>query len=165
MRSVRLVAALCAWSVLHAGLAVADDETSTPVKGSARIYRGSPVTPPAAEYYSTDIRTGTLVRVNIWGDVAKPGVYFVPVGTTLLDSVSSAGGPAGTASLPKVRLLRNDEETYVDLLAASGRMPISENDMIYIDRSWKAEMPLIMGTISTILSVAAFYLVITNDKK
>lgn len=163
MHLPRIMALICAWSVFHAGLCVAADQSPSG-DGSSRIYRGLPQHPPAAEFYSTDTKSGVLIRVNIWGEVSRPGVYFVPVGTTLIDSVSSAGGPLGSADLPEIRLLRSDKQTYVDLLSDSGRIPMQENDMVYVDRSLKADMPLIFGAISTVLSLAAFYLVISNDK-
>ena len=38
-----------------------------------------------------------LVNVNLWGHVQRPGIYSVPSSYTLIDLISSAGGPLKTA--------------------------------------------------------------------
>ncbi len=51
-----------------------------------------------------------LVNVNLWGHVQRPGIYSVPSSYTLIDLISSAGGPAKTARLNDVRIVRKNEE-------------------------------------------------------
>jgi len=51
-----------------------------------------------------------LVNVNLWGHVQRPGIYSVPSSYTLIDLISSAGGPLSTARLTDVRVVRKDQE-------------------------------------------------------
>lgn len=51
-----------------------------------------------------------LVSVNLWGHVAKPGIYSVPINFSIIDLLSSAGGPLKTARLNDVRIIRKNEE-------------------------------------------------------
>ncbi len=48
-----------------------------------------------------------LMRVNVWGEVTKPGIYEVPDQTDLVSLISTAGGPTESAQLAKVKLVRN----------------------------------------------------------
>ena len=48
--------------------------------------------PRGAQYFlGTDDQL--LIKVNVWGFVAKPGQYLVPSGTDLISLISFAGGP------------------------------------------------------------------------
>ncbi len=51
-----------------------------------------------------------LVNVNLWGHVQRPGIYSVPSSYSLIDLISSAGGPLSTARLNDVRVVRKDQE-------------------------------------------------------
>jgi protein involved in polysaccharide export with SLBB domain len=51
-----------------------------------------------------------LVNVNLWGHVQRPGIYSVPSSYSLIDLISSAGGPLSTARLNDVRIVRKDQE-------------------------------------------------------
>lgn len=51
-----------------------------------------------------------LVSVNLWGHVQRPGIYSIPSAYTLIDLISSAGGPLNTARLNDVRIVRKDQE-------------------------------------------------------
>ncbi|MGD9487689.1 MAG: polysaccharide biosynthesis/export family protein [Calditrichaceae bacterium] len=51
-----------------------------------------------------------LVNVNLWGHVQRPGIYSIPSSYTLIDLLSSAGGPMKTARLNDVRIVRKNEE-------------------------------------------------------
>lgn len=51
-----------------------------------------------------------LVNVNLWGHVQRPGIYSVPSSYTLIDLISSAGGPLKTARLSDIRIVRKNQE-------------------------------------------------------
>jgi hypothetical protein len=51
-----------------------------------------------------------LVNVNLWGHVQRPGIYSVPSAYTLIDLISSAGGPLKTARLEDIRIVRKNQE-------------------------------------------------------
>jgi len=48
-----------------------------------------------------------LIKVNVWGEVLKPGIVQVPDNTDLLSLLSMAGGPTENAKLSKVKIVRN----------------------------------------------------------
>ena len=51
-----------------------------------------------------------LINVNLWGHIQRPGIYSIPSSYGLIDLISSAGGPLGTARLSEVRIVRSDQE-------------------------------------------------------
>ncbi len=72
---------------------------------------GTPLTPsldgsggPSTYYYGQD--QGVLIDVNLWGQIGKPGKYFVPYTTDLISLISIAGGPTDKAKLDDVRIIR-----------------------------------------------------------
>jgi len=64
--------------------------------------------PRGAQYFlGTDDQL--LIKVNIWGFVAKPGQYLVPSDTDLISLISFAGGPRDGAKLSSIKLIRADK--------------------------------------------------------
>ena len=51
-----------------------------------------------------------LINVNLWGHVQRPGIYSIPSSYGLIDLISSAGGPLGTARLSDVRIIRSNQQ-------------------------------------------------------
>lgn len=103
-----------------------------------------------------------LIPVNIWGNVREPGVHYVPIGSSLMQSVSAAGGPSENADFSNVRLLQGNKHTYADLLKTSGPV-VQANDTIYVQKSYKADLPLIFSGIATIVSIVTLYYVVKQN--
>lgn len=77
------------------------------------------------------------VRVFVGGQVGQPGLYTFPVGTPLVDAVNLAGGVAPLGDRADVRLLREGEETVIDLRNPSlepARVPVQSGDLVTVDR-------------------------------
>ncbi len=51
-----------------------------------------------------------LINVNLWGHIQRPGIYSVPSSYSLIDLISSAGGPLKTARLNDVRIVRKNQQ-------------------------------------------------------
>ena len=49
-------------------------------------------------------------KVTVEGSVARPGIYEIPPGTTLLGALASAGDPDRLARARDIVILRNDEQ-------------------------------------------------------
>lgn len=47
-----------------------------------------------------------FITVHIWGEVRKPGEYFVPDDTNILELISKAGGPTEYSNLSHVKITR-----------------------------------------------------------
>ncbi len=87
--------------------------------------------PRGAQYFlGTDDQL--LIKVNIWGFVAKPGQYLVPSDTDLISLISFAGGPREGAKLNTIKLIRTmpnekDEKVFkinVDKFTKKGDISI-----------------------------------------
>ncbi len=83
-----------------------------------------------------------LVTVNLWGHVLKPGIYSVPSSYTLIDLISSAGGPLSTARLNDVRIVRKNQEVLkvdIEKFLKTGDMstipPLQPGDTIIVSGS------------------------------
>jgi len=60
-----------------------------------------------AKYYiSLGPEDELMMKINVWGNVAKPGQYLVPSGTDLIALLSYAGGPTESARISDVRIVR-----------------------------------------------------------
>lgn len=120
-------------------------------------------------YYSPSIKGKVLIPVNIWGDVGRTGLHFVPVDTTLVMGLSLAGGPSSRAKLSDIKLNRtengkNKEYSFdlssggaVDAQAFSlkpGDTIFVENDKFYENRGYYTSL---IGVIATILSSVLLY--------
>ncbi|MCS7014365.1 MAG: hypothetical protein RMI34_05495 [Chloroherpetonaceae bacterium] len=73
----------------------------TPPQGEAPQ---NPNVAPAAYFFGQE--QGILIDVNLWGQVGRPGKYYVPYATDLVSLLSIAGGPATTAKLDDIRIIR-----------------------------------------------------------
>jgi len=84
---------------------------------------------PAFQYY---LERGTenqlLMKVNVWGAVAKPGSQYVPDQTDLIGLLSAAGGPLENAKLSKVRLIRNFNGEKKNMVINVGKC-LKKNDV------------------------------------
>jgi len=117
---------------------------------------------PSAEYYSTIPDAKVLVPVSIWGEVREPGLHFVPMGGSVAQSISAAGGPTSAASLPSIKLIRNSKELTLDLYGEALSKSVKQNDLILIDRSIKSDLPLIFSSVSVVLGVTSFILLVSR---
>lgn len=116
-----------------------------------------------AEYYSASPDSSIVMPVNIWGNVREPGLHFVPIGSSLSQTVSVAGGPTDRADPSSVRILRDGRTTYADLLGPK-TIPLQANDFVYVEQNYRADLPLIFSGISTFISIVTLYYVM-NPKK
>jgi len=75
--------------------------------------------PSASRYILSATNDALLMTVRVWGEVKKPGLYDVPIGTDLVELISSAGGPTNMAKLTKIKVIHSshkDEENYVSVV-------------------------------------------------
>ncbi|CAN5155394.1 polysaccharide biosynthesis/export family protein [soil metagenome] len=76
-------------------------------------------------------------RVAVGGEVREPKLYTLAPEVTIAQAVALAGGPTERGEMARVRLLRDGQETVLDLTSAElgvGRMPIRSGDQIIIPR-------------------------------
>jgi polysaccharide export outer membrane protein len=66
-------------------------------------------------------------RVFIVGQIQKPGVYPIDVGTPLLEALTLAGGPTDTADLPAAYIIRGEKKIPTDLRKLMQGGDLSQN--------------------------------------
>lgn len=63
----------------------------------------------AAQYYLGS-QDELLIKLNVWGFVARPGQYLVPSDTDLISLLSFVGGPSENANLKNIKIVRSGKE-------------------------------------------------------
>lgn len=100
-----------------------------------------------AQYVLGD-RDVLLINVNLWGHVAKPGIYSIPSNYTLIELLSSAGGPLKTARLNDIRIIRKNQE----VVTVDVEMFIKTGDAALIPQLEPGDTIIVPGSISDIMT-------------
>jgi outer membrane murein-binding lipoprotein Lpp len=61
-----------------------------------------------------NVRTRTMIRLGIIGEVGSPGFFAIPASAVLEDAVMTAGGPTRSANLNRIRIERSGEVVWKD---------------------------------------------------
>jgi hypothetical protein len=104
--------------------------------------------PRGAQYYlGTDDQL--LIKVNIWGFVAKPGQYLVPNDTDLISLISFAGGPRDGAKLNSIKLIRdmNPEDKVEKILEVNVQKYINDGNESLIPTLKPGDTIIVSGSI------------------
>tara|TARA_R110002049_G_scaffold243078_8_gene416861 strand:+ start:70 stop:609 length:540 start_codon:yes stop_codon:yes gene_type:complete len=119
---------------------------------------------PGTVFYSPVVKGKVLIPVHIWGEVQKPGLHFIPIGATLIDGLSMAGGLTAQADEDSIRLTHQDGEklnsSYFDLSEGGDNeaflTELRPRDTIFAERSTFREdrsyYTSLIGVVATILS-------------
>lgn len=87
-------------------------------------------------------------RIQVWGEVKSPGIYYVTSSTNIVEAISFAGGPNSRADLSRVKLVRAIKEKEVSLFNVSNYLsgkdknpPILESgDLVYVNQSFSSKV-------------------------
>ena len=126
-------------------------------------------------FYSPSIKGKILVPVNIWGQVKKSGLHFIPIETNLPQGISFAGGPTNNAKLYNVKVSRFNNKGEIwseefDMRRGGGKKAalkiLKPGDTIFIERSNyfenRAYYTSLAGVVATILSSILLYRQVKN---
>ena len=108
-----------------------------------------------------------LLRVSVEGEVRLPSVYSLRPETSVAQAISLAGGPTLDARVDKVRLIRSDRETFVDLRQASSgatHIMIRSGDRIVVERNRAVFREIITPAITILGATAAVVSVILYNR-
>jgi protein involved in polysaccharide export with SLBB domain len=91
---------------------------------------------------------GSSIRVQVWGEVKSPGIYYVTPSTNIVEAISFANGPTTSSDLSRVKLIRairGKEVSYFNVSAyLSGEVknpPILESgDLVYVNKSFSSKV-------------------------
>jgi hypothetical protein len=82
------------------------EEPSVPASPESQPITYLQVNPAYQYFMAPGTDNQLLMKINIWGEVERPGVLEVPDRTDLLSALSLAGGPKEGAKLTKVKVIR-----------------------------------------------------------
>jgi polysaccharide export outer membrane protein len=106
-----------------------------------------------------------LLRIAVSGEVRQPNVYTLRPEISLAQAVAIAGGPTERGRRDRVRLLRQNHESVVDLRRADGAgagMPVRSGDQILVEqrravfRDFIAPAVNVLGATAAIVSVILY---------
>jgi hypothetical protein len=123
-----------------------------------------------AEYYMTTDEMS--IRVNVWGQVSRPGRYTIPIKTDLVSFLSLAGGPLREAKLDEVKIVRHVEGKY-EVIKVNIKRYLNSGDPALIPYLMPDDTVVVSGTIfhlftttvqylSQLMTVITFYHVVTK---
>jgi polysaccharide export outer membrane protein len=90
-------------------------------------------------FSAPEVAVQPLVRVSVLGAVAKPSLYAVDPGPSLIQLLTLAGGPLESADLRRTRVIRDGRAFTVDLESgltgsAAGRVVLYSNDVVVVPK-------------------------------
>lgn len=102
--------------------------------------------------------------VYVLGEVHKPGAYTLTPDMSVLDAVSTAGGPTWDAAWSKIQLVRPalylgeqiDMDVMIDAADASQNYALEEGDIVYVPRNRVGKLGWFLRHISPLTGMAAF---------
>ena len=115
---------------------------------------------PSQEYFSSSLRKGLLIPIDIWGGVVKPGRYYLPLGANLQDAIGAAGGPARNTKFPKVTFTRAGVSESYDVYKDGRSLKLKKNDTVMVNSSMKQDLPVWLGVLSAVVSLATLGLAV-----
>ena len=112
-------------------------------------------------FAAPEIAVRPLIRVGVLGRVATPGLHSVEPGTTLLQLLTIAGGPAEDANLSRTRVVREGRVHVVNLQSAleggaAGRIVLYSNDVVEVPKRrglTRENIGFILGGLTAVLTL------------
>lgn len=120
-------------------------------------------------FYNPSVKGKVLIPVNIWGEVNKSGLHFVPIDSTLTTGLSMAGGPTTQADLREVRVMRKENGKFdtIDFDLSKGgeeeahALVLRPGDSIFVERERfyenRAYYTSLVSVVLTVLSSILLY--------
>ena len=90
-----------------------------------------------SSYFDYSDPTTLNIKVSVWGYVASPGRYNIPIYTTPVDLLSFAGGPMVGADLKDIRIYRIKEDGTEEIIK------LYYDDLINADNLEKKNRPIV----------------------
>ena len=94
-------------------------------------------------------------QVLVLGEVNRPGSYYLPLGSTLLDALAAAGGPRDGANLEEITLTRQgDRENKISVFdykvltttTTEGNVLVSGGDVVFVPEA--SRQVLVLGEVA-----------------
>lgn len=123
-----------------------------------------------AQLRNPSITITPLRRVNVLGEVNKPGVYPVDLTVTLLEVVGLAGGVNPQGDLRRIQIVRRDGTVLQERVRAETELlatGIRSGDQVFVGRrSWvdRNSGPLLAAVISLVGSAVSTIIIVNNQR-
>jgi len=115
------------------------------------------------------------MKINIWGEVEKPGQYIIPfsVDPDMITLLSIAGGPTSNANLKNIRIVRvSDDHGSITILVNlsdfldkgndNSLIDIEPNDTIIIGKSFLGKLNSNHSILNILNLFTTIYLILSN---
>lgn len=121
----------------------------------------------SALYKEPDLTIQPLFRINVLGEVGKPGLYYVTGVEKISSLIALAGGETPDADLSNIKMVRNGVEMNLngkDILAQGGTVNdigLSSGDRIYVPREWwvsAKNTTFIISGIAVLVTLIGFFI-------
>ncbi len=137
---------------------------------------GKATFPGKEEYFIDPTTQKLMIDVHVWGEVVKPGVYRVFLGTNVLEVISAAGGPTQYSNLSRVKLTHQEPKGMVrvetlDLARYingndSHLIPVlSPGDLVTVPRNFRSAWENSIRLVGDIVTVATLFYLISQTRK
>lgn len=122
-------------------------------------------------YRNPEITVLPLIKINILGQVNKPGYYYVTGVEKLSDLIAEAGGTTSEANLNSIYITRNDKQFKINgtkIIEKGSKLDdigLQSGDQIYISKKWLngSNTTIIISVVSAVTSILAA-IIYTNRK-
>ena len=114
---------------------------------------------------------GGSIRIQVWGEVKNPGIYYVAPSTNIVEAISFAGGPTSRSDLSNVKLVRAIKEKGVtffninDYLNAKDKYPhiLESGDLVYVNQSFASRVWDFTKFLGVVGAVAYYFYRVNPD--
>ncbi|HKI77816.1 MAG TPA: polysaccharide biosynthesis/export family protein [Ignavibacteriaceae bacterium] len=117
-------------------------------------------------YRNPELTILPLIRVNIFGEVNKPGFYYATGTDKLTDLIAKAGGTTPQADIGDITITRDGREIEIDgeKIIENGNklndIGLQSGDQIYVTRKWfsGSTQAIVITGISTLTAILIVFL-------
>lgn len=117
-------------------------------------------------YRNPEINIQPLLRINIFGEVQNPGVYYITGFETLTDLITIAGGETSDSNIEDISIIRNESNLNVDLNSflneknSLSDIGIESGDKIYVPRRWwvgARDASIVVSGVAVLVALAGLF--------
>jgi polysaccharide export outer membrane protein len=93
-------------------------------------------------YRNPELTVQPLLKVNVLGEVRRPGIIYVTGVETLRDAIALAGGETSDSNLEKIQLVRGNQRIDINAkqMIKEGKnldsIGLQSGDQIFVPREW-----------------------------
>ncbi len=118
-------------------------------------------------YRNPELTVLSLFRINIHGEVGKPGYYYVTEEETITGILALAGGATSDSNLDNVYIIRGNREIELDMQTiiqegnTASDLGLKSGDQIFVPRSFWADpgrFTWIFSMIAVVITAIALFI-------